>query len=149
MVTSRNILRNSSFCRIRLMNRDPFTKRRISQNVSTSDHTRSVLKIRLNGYPFSVIGTSPYLIYHKYHSNIYNERGKYVTVRSYEIRTVSKLTKVNLQDRRRGDVPLIILLMNRPFRKSYLRSILLIGERTNTQPLSFKKTFNRPVPLYR
>ena len=125
---------------------DP-TKRRISQNVLTSDHTRSVLKIRLNGYPFSVIGTSPYLIYHKYHSNIHNERGKYVTVRSYEIRTVSKLTKVNLQDRRRGDV--IILLMNRPFRKSYLRSILLIGERTNTQPLSFKKTFNRPVPLYR
>ena len=40
------------------MNRDPFTKRRISQNVSTSDHTRSVLKIRLNGYPFVVIGTS-------------------------------------------------------------------------------------------
>ena len=39
------------------MNRDPFAKRRISQNVSTSDHTRSVLKIRLNGYPFSVIGT--------------------------------------------------------------------------------------------
>ena len=36
---------------------DP-TKRRISQNVSASDHTRSVLKIRLNGYPFSVIGTS-------------------------------------------------------------------------------------------
>ena len=35
----------------------PFTKRRISQNVSTSDHTRSVLKIRLNGYPFSVIDT--------------------------------------------------------------------------------------------
>ena len=38
------------------LNRDPFAKRRISQNVSTSDHTRSVLKIRLNGYPFSVIG---------------------------------------------------------------------------------------------
>ena len=27
-------------------------------NVSTGHHTRSVLKIRLNGYPFVVIGTS-------------------------------------------------------------------------------------------
>jgi len=43
---------------IRLMNRDPLPKRRFLQNVSTSNHTRSVLKIRLNGYPFSVIGTS-------------------------------------------------------------------------------------------
>ena len=43
--------------------------------------------------------------------------------------------------------------MNRPFRKiipSYEGTfvVLLIGERTTTQPLSFKKTFNRPVPLY-
>ena len=29
-------------------------------NVSTGHHTRSVLKIRLNGYPFVVIGASSY-----------------------------------------------------------------------------------------
>ena len=48
--------------RISIHQADP-TKRRISQNVSTSDHTRSVLKIRLNGYPFSVIGTSSHTFY--------------------------------------------------------------------------------------
>ena len=130
-------------------NRYPFKRIFKTDRVWSLVKTFCEIRRFVGSYPFSVIGTSPYLIYHKYHSNIYNERGKYVTVRSYEIRTVSKLTKVNLQDRRRGDVPLIILLMNRPFRKSYLGSILLIGERTNTQPLSFKKTFNRPVPLYR
>ena len=36
---------------------DPLTKRRFLQNVSTGHHTRSVLKIRINGYQSVVIGT--------------------------------------------------------------------------------------------